>query len=110
MAPEQLEGASADERADLYALGIILFLMLASRLPFEGETAGEVLQKVMKEEAPYLGSLRPTLPLALSDGVARCLRKDRDERYRNARGLLTAVEAIQVEVEGSCPPGLDELP
>jgi serine/threonine protein kinase len=98
MAPEQLGGAEADARGDVYALGVVLFQLLTGRLPFEAESLGELLRQAAHGTAPWLADLRPDLPrgvaTALSACVARALRTSPDERHASAGQL--AAELAQV--------------
>ena len=61
MAPEQLAGAGADARSDLYSLGVLLFQLLTGRLPHEHASLGELLRQVAREPAPDVRTLRPEL-------------------------------------------------
>src|SRR5262249_55883061 len=81
MAPEQARGQrDADERADLFSLGCVLFKCLTGRAPFEGRHVVAVLTKVLLEEPPPVKTLRPEVPDALGALVARLLRKDAAHR------------------------------
>lgn len=81
MSPEQCKGSGqVDDRADCYALGVMLFEMLSGRLPFLGEGAGELIAQHMYKEPPSLRSLAPQFPLQVLDLVERLLRKTPSER------------------------------
>ncbi len=69
MAPEQLEGKEADARADIWALGCVLFEMLAGRRAFEGDSQPRVIAAIEKDEAPSLAGCRP--PVSDSGGTGR---------------------------------------
>lgn len=75
MAPEQLAGAQLDGRADLYALGVVLFELLTGQRPFADTSLGPLLTAIAQQPAPRLASLRPDLPAELSELVARALAK-----------------------------------
>ncbi len=91
MAPEQVEGESVDARADIYALGGILFQLLTGRLPFSAETSVELIRRIREETPPRVTALRPTLPEALGAFVARCLAKNPDARFGDAQAALDAL-------------------
>lgn len=75
-APEQLAGATPDDRGDLYALGVLMFELFAGRLPFEAPSMGQLLRMVAQEPAPELRTLVPTLPEPVSRFVGGLLAKD----------------------------------
>ncbi|MDQ6839118.1 MAG: serine/threonine-protein kinase, partial [Actinomycetota bacterium] len=96
LAPEAsgLLDVGADERADLYSFGVLLFECLAGRPPFDGSTVGEVLREHLTTPAPPLRSLGVMVPRALDEVVARLLRKDPGERYQSAEAALVDLEQI----------------
>jgi serine/threonine-protein kinase len=94
MAPEQITGVSLDLRADVYAVGIMLFELLADRRPFDSERRSKLLRAHLFEEVPKLASVRPGLVVdpALEAVVHRALAKDPADRYADAAELLQALE------------------
>jgi serine/threonine-protein kinase len=76
----------ADARCDVWSLGIIVFEMLTGRVPFDGDTVGEVFHSVATKDADRLSEYAD-VPEALSDVVAKCLKRDPSERYPDAKAL-----------------------
>ena len=92
MSPEQVRGGPIDARADLWALGVVLFEMLTGRRPFEGESRSDVLRRILLDGAPDLARAAPHVPPAVVRVVRRALRKDRDDRWRSAIKMKAALE------------------
>jgi DNA-binding SARP family transcriptional activator/predicted ATPase len=94
MAPEQIEGRATDGRADLYALGVILFEMLSGgRLPFEHEDRVEMLSAHLHADPPPISQFAPTVPTMLEQVIMRLLAKDPDERYPSAEAVMEALDS-----------------
>jgi serine/threonine protein kinase len=102
MAPEQAMGQPADARADLYALGGVLFEMVCGRPPYVGSPAAILLQLV-EGEAPDPAQFRPDLPAALRDFMRRLLAKRPDDRFPSAAEALHALEQVRAALRGPAP-------
>lgn len=87
MAPEQLRGERVDGRADIFAVGCVLYQMLTGRPPFEGATAASIIEKTLYSLPAGPSRVRGDLPRSLDHIVGRAMRKDPDERYDNITQL-----------------------
>src|SRR5262249_9861225 len=92
MSPERVRGGPADHRADVFALGAVLYEMLAGRRAFSGETTAEVMTAILREDPSPLA--QPGLPPGLERVVRRCLEKRPEERFQSARDFAFALEAV----------------
>jgi serine/threonine-protein kinase len=92
MSPEQMAlSKGVDARADIWALGVILFELLSGRLPFEAQAVTELAIKVANEPAPLLRTLRADAPEGVERVVATCLEKNRERRFKNVGELAVAL-------------------
>ncbi len=105
MAPEQIRGEKADARADLFALGIVLYEMLTGRRPFAGRTLADLSSAILRDTPASARSLRSEIPLPLDRIVGRCLEKDRERRYATARDVRAELDAIRRELESGVQSG-----
>jgi WD40 repeat protein len=87
MPPEQAEGRTVDERADVYALGSLLYHTLSGTPPYGDASAPEMLRAVVSRPPPPLATLEPDLPAELGAIVARAMARDAADRYPSAREL-----------------------
>lgn len=87
MAPEQLLGGNIDHRVDLFALGVVLYEMVAGRLPFAGETLAEVSDRILRHEPEALARFNYNAPPELEGIVRKALQKNPSFRYQSAREL-----------------------
>ncbi|MEM9189552.1 MAG: serine/threonine-protein kinase [Myxococcota bacterium] len=92
MAPEQARGDTVDGRADLYAVGVVLFGALAGRLPYRGKDPGHILQDLVDRKRYPLARFRPDLDPELLTIVETALCHDPDERYPDADAFRRALE------------------
>ena len=92
MAPEQARGRPVDQRADVFAFGVVLYEMLAGERPFRGATGTEVMAAILTDEPAPLPA---GVPPGVAAVVGRCLEKDPDRRYQRGSELRAALEAVQ---------------
>jgi serine/threonine protein kinase len=106
MAPEQIEGKTVDARADLYALGCVVFECLAGVPPYRRETEVAVLWAHMRDEPPVLSEARPGLPESADRVLAKALAKDPADRYGSSREFLGELRTALGEAQTSAatPP------
>lgn len=107
MSPEQMRcSQDVDARADVWALGVVLFELLTLRWPFEAETLGDLYQKVATEPPVPLAKLRPDLPVEFLRVVEICLEKDPAKRFPSARELAMALTPFAGRASSrGMPPG-----
>ena len=87
MAPEQIEGKETDARTDLWALGAMLYEMLAGRRAFEGHSQASLIGNIMNAEPPALPTLQPLTPPSLDRVITKCLAKHPDDRWDTAHDV-----------------------
>ncbi len=90
IAPEFVQGQYVDGRADIYALGVMLFELLTGQPPFSGTDPIQVALQHVRQSAPSMLSLRPDLPPGLNDVIQRAMSKHPSQRYQTAKDLADA--------------------
>ena len=103
MAPEQIRGKTVTPKTDLYALGCVLFEMLAGRPPFLGDTPAEILQKHLKEAPPRVSEFAPDCPPALERLIADLLAKDAADRPADASAVAKSLKGVTMTVVVEAP-------
>src|SRR5262245_32430104 len=113
MAPEQALGQEVDQRADLYALGAVLYEMLSGVCPYEGESSSAMLVEKLKKPPPSLRERAPTLaiPGAIEALVMKLLEKDKKDRPESAAFVVAELERLlTLAPKGSSAKGASAAP
>jgi serine/threonine protein kinase len=110
MSPEQAQGLKVDYRSDIYSLGVVLYEMLAGRIPFDGDTSWTLIFKHINEPPPSIPGIQP----AIQTVIDRALAKKPDDRYQSARdlaadymdaiGLVSEASTLRISLPPSRPP------
>ena len=98
MSPEQAKGQRGDSRSDVFSAGVVLYELLTGRLPFDGDNQFVVIHQIVNHEAAPPSSLRPEVPLAMDEVMARALAKDPEQRYATAREFALALRGVAPQV------------
>lgn len=109
MAPEQVRGQAVDARTDLFALGAVLYEMLAGQRAFQGDTAADTMTAILKDDPPELTGTRAEMSPSLDRIIRHCLEKNPAERFQTARdvafalGSLSATSVSTLSASGAAP-------
>ena len=98
MSPEQARGQEVDARTDIWSLGVVVYEMIAGRLPFEGPTSSDVISLILQKEPLAMGRHASEVPAELERIVGKALTKDREERYQTAKDLLIDLKRLQQQL------------
>ncbi len=98
LSPEQAQGHAVTDASDLYSIGVMLYEMLAGRLPFDGDSAVSIALKHLNESPAPLSTLRPDIDPALESVVMAALSKDPAARWQSAEDFAEALEAARAHV------------
>ncbi len=101
MAPEQLRGEPVDARADIFAIGCVLYETVHGAPPFLRDSAAETVAAILDRAAPRAGG--PQVPAALQRLVLRCVEKDAGERFQSADELRAALDTLRSELRAPLP-------
>jgi hypothetical protein len=91
ISPEQAKGDRADERSDVYSMGIMLYEMLTGRVPFDGESAVNIAIAHLEKRPVSPSKLNPAIPAFVEEIILKCIKKKRERRYQSMRELEIAL-------------------
>jgi serine/threonine protein kinase len=94
MSPEQVRGQPVDHRSDVFSLGIVLYEMVSGRRPFQGDSAIETLNAILKDDPPGLCHEKKQTIAEIERVTRRCLQKNPDARFQSASDLAFNLELV----------------
>jgi tetratricopeptide (TPR) repeat protein/predicted Ser/Thr protein kinase len=98
MSPEQASGDAADHRADIWALGVVLYEMVTGRLPYQGKFEQAVVYSILNQEPIPLATVNTNVPASLERVVTKAMSKKPDDRYQSMLEMIAELRAVQDEV------------
>ena len=99
ISPEQLEAEGVDRRSDLWSVGVVLYELLTGRHPFAGESAGAVMNAILRRDPERPTTIDPDLPAGYDHLLARALAKERDDRFDSAEDFQRALPAAGMDTD-----------
>lgn len=99
--PEQARGGIVSPSSDIYSLGVTLFEMVTGRVPFDGENSVAIAVKHLQEPVPYASNFVPGIPQGLDAIIQKAMQKDPKLRYKSIREMVTELDALMVDPNGS---------
>jgi serine/threonine protein kinase/Tfp pilus assembly protein PilF len=99
MSPEQARGMQVDARTDIWSLGVVLYEMIAKRLPFDGPTSSDKIAAILKTEPPLLKQYAPEIPAELERIVSKALEKNPEARYQGIKDFALDLRSLKQRLE-----------
>jgi serine/threonine protein kinase/tetratricopeptide (TPR) repeat protein len=101
MSPEQALGQAVDHRSDIFSLGVVAYEMLTAQLPFKGDSATEVIDRIVHQEPPALARFNYSVPPELERIVRKTLEKNPSFRYQSAREMYIDLRTLRRDLDSN---------
>ncbi|MGA9565154.1 MAG: protein kinase [Candidatus Korobacteraceae bacterium] len=101
MSPEQVKAKELDARTDLFSFGAVLYEMTTGKMPFEGESSGEIIGAILRDEPTPVSQVTPQVSPGLEGVIHKALEKDRNLRYQHASEMRTDLQRLKRDEESA---------